>query len=105
MSDYIDNVVLSLKRQYKKDELVAYLVKKEKELEQLVVRLNAERDEVVEENNAIKKLTPEDKANFKKGILYEHLRREIKDMREKCRKLEITNERLTHELTIMRTKK
>ena len=58
MSDYIDNILVKLKRKYGKDELVASLIKENNELKNKNTELNLE---IIEARRTVKRVLGEQK--------------------------------------------
>jgi len=100
MGNYIDNIVLKLKRQYSKDEFVSHLIKKQSELELELGILKSERDEVIYKLNKLLTLPNEVKSRIGQMNLYKNMKDEIKSLREKNKKLKIENSRLLQKTLI-----
>ena len=94
MSRYIDNVVIRLKRQYSKDELVQYMIKEHKELQLKNNILKNEKHELLCELDQIRKMDNETKENFRKTFYVKNIRKELDFVIQKCKKLERENEKL-----------
>lgn len=86
MGDYIDKVVVKLKRQYSKDELVAHLTKKQSELEVELGVVKSERDEAIDKLNKVLKLDNDTKSRIGQMALYKNLKSEVRALRKKCNK-------------------
>jgi len=93
MDNYIDNVVIELKRQYSKDELVSHLLKKQSELEIEIGILKSEKDELQYKLRDTLKLDPEVKQVLQKKKLYRSLIIQIHSLDKKFRLLKIKNEK------------
>lgn len=94
MSDYIDNVVIKLKRKYSKDELVQSMIKKQSQLELENGMLKSEKDELEYELNQIKKMDSETKRDFHQTLYVKNTKKELKALRELCKKLKKENQEL-----------
>lgn len=105
MSDYIDNVVLKLKRKYSKDELVASLNKKLSDAETEVGILKSERDEAIYNLNKVLKLDNEVKSRVGQLKIYQNMKSEVKTLREKCRKLELEKDKLFQKVVQLNVEK
>ena len=98
MSDYIDNVVLKLKRKYSKDELVARMLKEQSQIKTELGIVKSERDELQYNLDRILKLDNDTKSRFCQIQYIRNMKNEIKALREKCRKLKNENTRLFSDL-------
>lgn len=87
MADYIDKLVVKLKRKHSKDELVAHLVKKESELKKEIGILKSERDEAMYKLDKLVKLDNNTKSRIGQMILYKKLKSENNALKAKCTKL------------------
>ena len=94
MSDYIDNVVIKLKRKYSKDELVQSMIKKQSQLELENGMLKSERDKLEYELNQIKKMDSKTKRDFHQKLYVKNTKKELKALRELCKKLKKENQEL-----------
>lgn len=93
-NNYIDNVVIKLKRQYGKDEYVSYLLTKYSEIQIELGVVKSERDEALFVIDKLKKVDQETKSRFGKLQLAKNMKAEIKSLREQNKKLKIDNGRL-----------
>ena len=94
MENYIDNVVLKLKRTYSKDELVSHLTKKLSEAEIEIGILKSEKEEAEFNLKKALKLEPAVKARVGQMTLYVNLRSELKSLRDKIRTLKLENSKM-----------
>ena len=88
---FIDNVLIRLKRQYSKDELVSTLNKKISELEIENGKLLSEIEYL---NDEIKKQIKQKNSDLKKSPLWEQQQQISKRREEKIKRLEEDNRKL-----------
>ena len=94
MSDYIEKVVLRLKREYSKDELVAHLSKKLTEAEMEIGMLKSENEEMLYKLNKTLKLDPEDLNRLCQTLRYQKKNEKIKHWKERYKKMELERDKL-----------
>ena len=94
MGDYIERTITRLKREYSKDELVSSMIEAQRKIELELGIIKSERDELKYELNKILKLTSYEKSKLGEKKVNLNMKSEIKSLREKCRKLKISNEEL-----------
>jgi len=94
MGDFIDNVLIRLKREYTKDELVAYLFRIKKALELELGKVRSERDETLHELAEIKKLSQKEKSHLGEQEQYKKMKAEIRALTEENKKLKFENAKL-----------
>jgi hypothetical protein len=104
MSDYIDNVVLKLKRKYSKDELVARILKEQSQLQIEIGTLRSERDELQYKLDKFLKLDNDAKSRYCQTLYVRNMKNELKSLRENYRKLKIENTRLFSDLVKYKSK-
>ena len=93
-SKYIDNVLLTLRRQYSKDEYVAALLKRQSEVETELGITKSERDEFKYTLDKVLKLDPEVKSRFCMSQYVQNLKKEIKTLKDKVKELKSDNREL-----------
>ena len=94
MSDYIEKVVLRLKREYSKDELVAHLSKKLTEAEMEIGMLKSEKEEALYKLNKTLKADPEVLNRLALVLRNQHKNEKIKRWKEKYQKMELDKDKL-----------
>ena len=94
MKDFIDNVLIKLKRKYSKDELVAHLFRTKKELELELGKVRSERDEALYELDRIKNLTQKEKSVLGAREHYKKMKAEILALKKENKKLTLENSNL-----------
>lgn len=92
--DYIDNVLIKLRRTYSKDETVAALDKKLRETEYELGVVRSERDEAVSELDRLRKMEKH----------YKNVIENCKTIRDKNRELKAENRFLIAENEDLRSK-
>ena len=102
-NNYIDNVMIKLKRKYHKDELVQAMIKNQSQLELEIGMLKSEKDELIHELNKIKKMDSETKRDFHQTQYVKNTKKETKDLRELCKKLKKENQELLGKLAQVET--
>ena len=96
--DYIDNVVLKLKRNYSKDELVAHLTKELSEAQQEIGILKGEKDELNFKFQKLLKLDQTIKSRIGQFLWYQQLKKQKKELEEKLRKLKLDNSKMLEQI-------
>ena len=98
--DYIERLVLNLKKNYSKDELVAHLMKVEKELKIEKGILQSEVEELKHNNKELKKAlkratqsSKEVRNSIKKERLYIQLEEQCEQLRLKCIRIQSEHDR------------
>lgn len=94
MEKFIDNTLLRLRRQYSKDELVAALNKKLKDVEMELGMVKSERDEYQYKLQKINLWDKETKSRAAQLQHFQKLSSEIQALRKKNKKLKKDNEEL-----------
>ena len=97
---YEDNVLIRLKRQYSKDEALAAIIKKQKELEKENGILTSERDELNDKLTKVLSWDNDTKSRYCQLRYIQNIRKQLKSLKEQVRKLNIENERLIHKLAL-----
>ncbi len=101
MDKYIKESLVRLKRQYSKDELVASLVKREKELLLEVGVLKSEKDELQYLlKKAKQKVKNKVHGNFNTTDVYRNHIKELKELKESLRVCKKENEKLICSLAV-----
>lgn len=98
MSEYIDNVVVKLKRQYGKDELVAHMLKEQKEKDLEIGMLKSEVDELKYNLDRVLKTDEKTKQRLQQLRSWKSLQDENKSLKEKAKKFEKEYNRVFLEL-------
>lgn len=104
MSKYFDKAILKLRRKYSKDEFVAHLIKKQKELELEIGMLKSERDESNYKLEKVLKWDDAAKSRFCQIKFYKDQNDKIKSLREKCKNLESENSGLIRKIAQLNLK-
>ena len=97
---YIDNTLLSLKRQYSKDETIKAVFKKVEYLEMEIGILKSERDEAIYQKEEVLKLSSDEKSRIGQRQYYRNQIAEIKSLKKKLKECKIKYDRLFHKQTL-----
>jgi hypothetical protein len=100
-----ENVLIHLRKNYGKDEMVAYVVRRMRELKVGLGMANSEIDHLNEQLKKVAwgkrlndELSKEARKEIKKEEIYDHYRQEIISLREKVKKLSDDNRNLIQRL-------
>jgi len=103
MSKYIDDVVIKLKREYSKDELVVNMINEQALLKKEITLLKTQNDRLKYKLKKILKLDKKEiiavKAEIKEKSMYKNIEKERDSLREKCERLTNTNNKLIYKQT------
>ena len=93
-SKYIDGVLLKLRRQYSKDEYVAFLLKRNSDVELELGMVKSERDELEYKLNKVLKLDNDTRVRLSRSKFIQKLKSQLKELKNKNKDLKTENSKL-----------